>query len=137
MIDPALRWTNKHPSPWDFFNTIEDVAGQDLDWFWNDWFFGRGSLDQGIAGVESSQGTVKVTVENRGELDAPAEVGVENDQGETMRGRIPGDAWPCGTRQTLEVPLAGRVAAVTLNPGRPIPDSDPRDNRWTPEGQGD
>ncbi len=133
----ALRWTNKHPSPWDFFNTIEDVAGQDLDWFWSGWFFGRGALDQGIASVESSQGTVKVVVENHGMLDAPVEVEVENERGETMRGRLPGEAWSCGTRQTVEVPLAGRVTAVTLNPGRPFPDSDPGDNRWTPVGQGD
>jgi aminopeptidase N len=142
VFDQALheyvrRWTNKHPSPWDFFNTIEDVAKQDLAWFWSGWFFGRGVLDQGITGVESSQGSVKVTVESRGVLYAPVEVEVENDRGEKAEGALPGGVWPCGARQVVEVPLDGKVTAVTLNPDSFFPDSDPSDNRWTPGSPGD
>src|SRR5690606_25679784 len=39
------RWAFKHPQPADFFRTIEDVAGEDLDWFWRGWFLGTGAFD--------------------------------------------------------------------------------------------
>src|SRR5690606_25133815 len=47
-FDAALReyverWAFKHPQPADFFRTVEDVSGEDLDWFWRGWFFGTGT----------------------------------------------------------------------------------------------
>ena len=33
------RWAYKHPAPADFFRTMEDASGVDLDWFWRAWFF--------------------------------------------------------------------------------------------------
>ena len=33
------RWHGKHPIPWDMFNTFNDVTGQNLNWFWNKWYF--------------------------------------------------------------------------------------------------
>jgi hypothetical protein len=35
----ARRWAFKHPEPADFFRTMEDASGEDLDWFWRGWFF--------------------------------------------------------------------------------------------------
>ncbi len=46
------RWLYKHPAPFDFFNTFEEVAGQDLDWFWVPWLYGPGISDHAIGGVE-------------------------------------------------------------------------------------
>jgi hypothetical protein len=48
----ARRWAYKHPTPWDFFNTVEDVVGEDLDWFWRPAFFEIWTLDQAIGRVE-------------------------------------------------------------------------------------
>jgi len=42
------RWLYKHPSPYDFFNTVEDISGRDLSWFWRTWFFETWKLDQAI-----------------------------------------------------------------------------------------
>lgn len=33
------RWNGRHPTPWDFFNTFNNVSGKNLNWFWNSWFF--------------------------------------------------------------------------------------------------
>src|SRR5690606_3828135 len=33
------RWNGKHPLPWDFFNSFNDTLKQDLNWYWNNWFF--------------------------------------------------------------------------------------------------
>ncbi len=47
----ARRWKFKHPTPADFFRTMEDASGVDLDWFWRGWFYGTGHVDVGIERV--------------------------------------------------------------------------------------
>ncbi|MCD0490442.1 M1 family metallopeptidase [Pedobacter sp. MC2016-14] len=41
----AKRWAFKHPTPADFFRTMEDASAVDLDWFWRGWFFGIDPVD--------------------------------------------------------------------------------------------
>ncbi|MDZ7934168.1 MAG: M1 family metallopeptidase [Emticicia sp.] len=48
----SRRWAFKHPTPADFFRTMEDASGVDLDWFWKGWFYGVEPADQAIANVE-------------------------------------------------------------------------------------
>src|SRR5204862_439769 len=45
------RWTFKHPQPADFFRTIENVSGRDLDWFWRAWVYTTARLDQAVDSV--------------------------------------------------------------------------------------
>jgi hypothetical protein len=44
----AERWKFKHPTPADFFRTMEDVGGRRLDWFWREWFLENPHFDQAI-----------------------------------------------------------------------------------------
>ncbi len=48
----ANRWKFKQPYPADFFRTMEDASGVDLDWFWRGWFFTNGAVDQAITSVK-------------------------------------------------------------------------------------
>lgn len=48
----ANRWKFKHPSPADFFRTIEDASAVDLDWFWRGWFFTTEPVDLSIQSVK-------------------------------------------------------------------------------------
>ena len=48
----ARRWAFKHPKPADFFRTMEDASGVDLDWFWRGWFYTTDAVDQDLASVE-------------------------------------------------------------------------------------
>jgi aminopeptidase N len=48
----AQRWKFKHPTPADFFRTMEDASGVDLDWFWRGWFFTTDHVDQAIEDVD-------------------------------------------------------------------------------------
>lgn len=41
----AQRWMFKHPTPSDFFRTMEDASGIDLDWFWRGWFYTNDHVD--------------------------------------------------------------------------------------------
>lgn len=47
----ARRWMFKSPTPTDFFRTMEDASGQDLDWFWRGWFYGIEHTDISIENV--------------------------------------------------------------------------------------
>jgi len=47
----AQRWMFKRPTPSDFFRTMEDASGVDLDWFWRGWYFGTDYVDVGITGM--------------------------------------------------------------------------------------
>ena len=49
------RWKFKRPTPSDFFRTMEDASGVDLDWFWRGWFFGTDHVDLAITGVREYQ----------------------------------------------------------------------------------
>jgi len=48
----ARRWKFKHPTPADFFRTMEDASGLDLDWFWRGWFFNTDEVDLAIDNVK-------------------------------------------------------------------------------------
>lgn len=51
----ARRWKFKHPSPTDFFRTMEDASGVDLDWFWHGWFYTTDHVDIAIEDVTHYQ----------------------------------------------------------------------------------
>ena len=48
----SKRWAFKHPTPADFFRTIEDACGEDLDWFWRGWFYGTDPCDISLDSVK-------------------------------------------------------------------------------------
>lgn len=48
----ARRWEFKHPTPEDFFRTMEDASAVDLDWFWRGWFYGIDPVDISLDSVK-------------------------------------------------------------------------------------
>ncbi|HEU4472676.1 MAG TPA: M1 family metallopeptidase [Flavisolibacter sp.] len=48
----ARRWAFKHPTPADFFRTMEDASAEDLDWFWRGWFYGTDACDISLDSVK-------------------------------------------------------------------------------------
>jgi len=49
----AQRWAFKHPTPADFFRTMEDASAVDLDWFWRGWFYGTDAVDISLDSVKA------------------------------------------------------------------------------------
>ena len=48
----SQRWMFKHPTPEDFFRTMEDASAVDLDWFWRGWFYSTDVVDIGVKSVK-------------------------------------------------------------------------------------
>ncbi len=61
------RWKGKHPTPYDFFFTYNDVAGEDLSWIWNPWYFEIGHAD--LALDKNEEGSL--VVKNMGSFPVP------------------------------------------------------------------
>ncbi len=133
-FDPAFReyidrWKYRHPKPADFFRTIENVTGEDLDWFWQGWFNSTESLDQAVTNVSVSGDTTRVTLEQEG-LVMPASVRFEFGDGTSDTRRIPVEAWH--TSDAFTTTLTGRdVQAVRVDPDSRYPDVDRSNNSWT------
>jgi len=136
----ADRWLLKHPYALDFFNTVESVAGRDLDWFWHPWWYETAVLDQAIVavGVESVGGgeRVAVTIEDQGEAPMPVDLVLTTEAGEVRRVVVPVDVWLAGARRHTEVvEVPGRVTRVAIDPDRTFPDVDRSDNVWERAGR--
>jgi hypothetical protein len=61
----AQRWMFKHPTPEDFFRTMEDASAVDLDWFWRSWFYTTDYTDIGVKEVKKYYVTSKMNKEVR------------------------------------------------------------------------
>ena len=129
------RWINKHPTPFDFWNTIEDVAGRDLDWFWTTWWFETWTLDQAIGDVRQDGGALVVTIEDRALAPMPVRLAITRSDGRVERLELPVDPWLAGARtQTARVSTASTVRALEIDPEQVFPDIDRSNNRWS-QGQ--
>ena len=70
----SKRWAFKHPEPADFFRTMEDASGEDLDWFWRGWFYGTDPVDIAIDKVTMASpdfNTVKEANETKYKVEEP------------------------------------------------------------------
>ena len=65
----SQRWMFKHPSPEDFFRTMEDASAVDLDWYWRGWFYSTENVDIGVKEVKSYYVTDNVTKAGRARLE--------------------------------------------------------------------
>ncbi len=74
----ARRWMFKHPSPADFFRTMEDASGVDLDWFWRGWFYSIDAVDISIDSIvwhkaNLDENPAKRKIENKNKIEKPYE----------------------------------------------------------------
>ncbi|HEV7333329.1 MAG TPA: M1 family metallopeptidase [Flavisolibacter sp.] len=124
------RWNGKHPTPWDFFNTFNDATGQNLNWFWNSWFFSPNYIDLAVLDVKTSAGNTTFTVQNVGGMPVPFDAVVTYTDGTTERFHQTPSVWK-KSGKTAVVPLKTKkpVASVKLEGGI-FMDAVPEDNEW-------
>ncbi len=125
------RWQYKHPTPYDFFNTVEDVAGRDLSWFWRTWFFETWKLDQAIDTVTTAGDSLEVVVENRGRAPMPVHLVVTRSEGGPQTVEIPVSAWFTGQkRASVRIAKEPSIKTIEIDPERDFPDIDRGNGVW-------
>ena len=130
------RWKFRHPQPADFFRTMENVSGRDLDWFWRGWVYTTARLDQAVDSVKGpmnvmGESSYRVVVSYRREMLMPAEVRLSWSDGTSELRQIPIEMWNYGRRHAFTVPANGRrLTSVEIDPRKVDPDVDRRNNVW-------
>lgn len=124
------RWNGKHPIPWDFFNTFNSATGQNLNWFWNSWFFSPNYIDLKVKEVKTTAATTTLTVQNIGGMPVPFDAVVTYADGSTERFHQTPAVWKkSGKAAVLPLKTKKPVTSVKLEGGI-FMDAAPEDNEW-------
>lgn len=126
-FDPAFRkyindWAFKHPTPWDFFRSIDSSTGEDLTWFWKSMFLENYRLDQGITKVEAKGGKTLITIENKERAAMPLVVEITYKSGAKEQRTFPVEIWQYTGVYTFEADKTEPVAKVVIDPDDIYPD---------------
>jgi hypothetical protein len=127
-------WAYKHPTPYDFFNCINNAAGEDLNWFWKEWFFTTWTLDQAITDVkyvdnDPAKGAL-ITIENKGKMIMPVIIKIQQSNGDTGIVKLPVEIWQRNGTWTFKYPSKNKIDKVILDPEKVLPDVNRKNNEW-------
>lgn len=125
------RWHGKHPIPWDFFNSFNNISGENLNWFWNSWFFSHGYDDLGVGKVENSNNGYAITIKNVGGFDIPFDLKINYaDGGKEIIHKSP-LVWKNNPDHTVvNVKTNRKISSFTIDNGVWM-DANDKDNTWS------
>ena len=128
------RWAYKHPTPWDFFRTMENAGGEDLGWFWKGIFIENYKLDQAVTEVkyvkgDSSLGAL-VTIENLDRMAMPVYLQYETQSGKMSTVKIPVEVWQNGSKWIQKLNTTENIKSVVIDPEHIFPDYNFENNTW-------
>src|SRR5215203_5417246 len=127
------RWAFKHPTPWDFFHTMENVSGEDLGWFWRAWVLNSWKLDQAVKDVKYIRNDpangVNITVDNLEKMAMPVLIQVKEENGKVHDLKLPVEIWQRGSSWTFHVATTSNVTDVVLDPDKKLPDINRSNNK--------
>lgn len=129
------RWAFKHPMPDDFFRTIENVAGEDLNWFWRGWFMNNWQMDQAINKVkyvknDPKQGAI-ITIENLEKMPMPVIMQIKTKSGAIATVKLPVEIWERNKVWTFKHNSTEELESITIDPENVFPDINSDNNVWT------
>jgi hypothetical protein len=130
------RWAFKHPTPFDFFNTMENVLGEDLGWFWKSWYINGYKIDQSVKSVkytndDPTKGAI-IELENHNQMPMPVEVEVKEKGKDAQVVKLPVEIWQKGSTWSFAYPSTSELESVKLNPRGILPDVDAKNDTWKP-----
>jgi hypothetical protein len=132
----AERWKFKHPTPADFFRTMEDVGGRRLDWFWREWFLENPHFDQAIDTVATKMTgdttDVAVMFGNRARGVLPIHARFTFSDGSVENFDYPAEVWSTNTTHYVRrYRFTGKtVTGIELDPDRRLVDLNRDNNKW-------
>lgn len=123
-------WAYKHPQPTDFFNHIENVAGEDLSYFWKSWFFTNKNIDIAVDKVEKNEAGYVLTVANKGGIPLPVVLRISYADGSAENIRMPVEIWQRNDVWSYLFKTDKEVNKVQFDPKKLIPDVDEANDVW-------
>jgi aminopeptidase N len=126
----ARRWKGKHPQPADFFRTMANETGRDLDWFWRSWIFTTARLDQAVDEVRRQGDSTFIVLSNRGQMVIPVQLELRYNDGTSERRDLPVDMWNLGAKFSYRMTGSKQVVGVVIDPRGVYPDVARDNNSW-------
>ncbi len=129
------QWAYKHPTPTDFFRLMNNATGEDLNWFWNEWFYKKYTLDQGIKSVsyvkdDPSMGAL-ITLVNLKKMVMPVRLRITEEDGKVNDVYLPVEIWQSGSTYEYTYHSTQPLRSVVVDPDQQLPDVNPENNEWT------
>jgi aminopeptidase N len=125
------RWHGKHPIPWDYFNSMSNITGKNLDWFFNNWFFTNYYIDLSLKSVTKAAGGYTATIKNIGGFVVPFDVKVTYADGSAESIHQTPAVWEKNQKQiTVDLKTNKAIKSVTLDGGI-FMDADESNNTWS------
>ena len=131
------RWAFKHPSPADFYRTMEDAGGRRLDWFWREWFKDNPHFDQAIDTVVTQTAPtggqiVTVVYGNRARGVLPIHARFTYSDGSVENYDYPAEVWSTNTTHYMRrYTVSGKtLSRIELDPDKRLVDVDRTNNVW-------
>jgi len=123
----SRRWEHKHPTPYDFFNTFNEVAEEDLAWFWKPWFFELAYADLALE-VDNNR---VFSIVNKGGLPVPVHLTITLENGKIETMNLPASTWKNGNRTFMVSFTEKEFAFKKLELDTKLtPDAFVEDNVW-------
>jgi len=125
------RWHGKHPIPWDFFNSVNDITGRNLNWFWNSWYFSNSYIDLAVSAVTREGSGYRVTIDNIGGMPAPVDLEAHYGDGSSETIHETAAIWATNQRRaTVDIATNKTLQSLALQ-GAIWVDADSTNNRWS------
>ena len=125
-------WHGRHPIPWDFFYSFNTASGQNLDWFWNSWFFSHGYDDLGVGKVTRTREGYLLTVKNIGGFVIPFDVKITYTDGATEDIHKTPIVWKKNQKETtIAIKTKKKISSLIIDNGIWM-DADESNNTWKP-----
>jgi len=128
------KWAFKHPTPDDFFRSMENAAGENLQWFWRGWFLNNWQLDVAVREVKYVDGDATkgamITIDNLQKMAMPVILEIKTVSGKVTRTTLPVEIWERNSTWTFKYPSTEEIESVTYDPDKVFPDMNPDNNVW-------
>ena len=122
------QWQGKHPMPFDFFYSMNEGAGKNMDWFWKRWFFEEGVTDLGIVSANKVGEEYEIVIENKSNKPLPVDLALTFEDGTKMKVHQSIAIWENGDQKiSLRVSGKKNLKKVELGSAH-VPDKDKSDN---------
>lgn len=128
------NWAFKHPTPWDFFRTMDNAVGESLSWFWKAWFLENYSLDQAIDNVTYLDNFPKngaiITIRNLDKMAMPVFLSYETVSGKKGTKNLPVEIWNNKSLFKVKLDTDEPLKSVTIDANKVFPDMNYWNNTW-------